>query len=70
MACFNNHGMICNESELPGKRPAEVMADMRAMGVKDLEITFVGMAFVIDGALKIVERASITVDKLKKPTCW
>jgi hypothetical protein len=29
------------------------MEDMRIAGVKDLEITFIGMAYIIRGALKV-----------------
>ena len=45
------------------------MEEMRAAGVKDLEITFVGMAFVIQGALKVIKSAIQTVNKIEKVPC-
>ena len=45
------------------------MEDMRRAGVKDLEITFIGMAYVIQGALKVIKSAIQTVRKIEKPHC-
>jgi hypothetical protein len=45
------------------------MAEMRAAGIKDLEITFVGMAFIIHGTLKIISKAVKTCKEISKPTC-
>ena len=49
------------------KRPAEIMELMRMKGYKDLELTFVGMAFIILGALKVIQSAVATVVKIEKP---
>ena len=42
---------------------------MRKKGIKDLEITFVGMAFIIQGALKVIRRAIETINKIQEPSC-
>src|SRR4051812_34714940 len=36
-------------------KPGQVMKDMKEQKCTDLEVTFVGMAFVISGALEIIE---------------
>ena len=40
---------------------------MRKKGYKDLEITFVGMAFIIQGALQVIQSAVSTVVQIEKP---
>jgi hypothetical protein len=45
------------------------MEEMRAAGVKDLEITFIGMAFVIQGAMKVIKSAILTVNQIEKVSC-
>ena len=45
------------------------MEEMRADGVKDLEITFIGMAFVIQGALRVITSAIQTINKIEKVSC-
>ena len=42
---------------------------MRDEGIKDLDITFVGMAFMIQGALKVIKEAAETINKIQKVTC-
>ena len=41
---------------------------MRKAGIKDLEITFVGMAFIIHGALKIIKNAIEVINNVERPT--
>ena len=45
------------------------MEEMRAAGVKDLEITFIGMAFVIQGAMKEIKSVILTVNQIEKVSC-
>jgi len=45
------------------------MEKLRKAGIKDLEITFVGMAFVIQGALQIIKRAIDTIKQMEEPDC-
>ena len=42
---------------------------MRDAGIKDLEITFVGMAFIIHGALNVIKNAIDVINKVKAPNC-
>ena len=41
---------------------------MRKKGYKDLEITFVGMAFIIQGALQVIQSAVSIIVQIKKPS--
>ena len=42
---------------------------MRIAGVKDLEITFIGMAYIIRGAVRVIKSAIQTLKLIKKPPC-
>jgi hypothetical protein len=46
------------------------MKAMRARKMKDIEITFVGMAFIIDGCINVINDAVDTILKIEMPTCW
>jgi len=43
------------------------MDKMRAEGAKDVDISFVGMAFIIDGALAVIHEAVASGKRLAKP---
>eukprot|EP01034_Spumella_vulgaris_P035838 gene35838-44192_t len=50
-------------------KPGQVMKDMKDQPCTDLEVTFVGMAFVINGALEIIEDAIKTLAQVENAQC-
>lgn len=46
--------------------PGKVLANMRAKNCKDIEITFVGMAFIVSQALSIVHDAVLLVPQVEQ----
>ena len=45
----------------------EMMQKMRKEGKSDMEVAFVGMAYVIDGAISLIQDAVSTINKVKTP---
>ncbi len=46
------------------------MKEMRAQKCKDIEITFVGMAFLVEGALDVIKAAiDVVTNEVEVPQC-
>jgi hypothetical protein len=53
-----------------GVQPVDVLAKMREQKCPDIEITFTGMAFIIQGALEVIKEAIVCIKSLQKPNIF